>query len=194
MKQRLLIGAFGLLLVSCSADRPESAPIATPARSPQPHWVQDEQLRKAMGTLADRTRYVPDNLPDDPEDPAVKKANEAFTESIQLGEALARTAEQIPGLVAHVQMPDDVRRDFAAAAANLKTQALGLKQAAERRQVERMQIQLSNITGACTLCHTRFRDFTGDLWLRKAEMPVPKITPFPPASPILAQWNKDSVR
>jgi cytochrome c556 len=134
-----------------------------------PHWVQDQQLRAVMGMIADQTRNWPAGLPDDPEDPAAKAAAKAYSQAILVADGLANAAEKIPTAVAGIKMSDADRQDFAAQAAMLKSQAMELRKAAEAHKLEQMQRTLTGITATCSSCHIRYRDFSGDLWLRKAD-------------------------
>jgi hypothetical protein len=171
---RLFVAALaGLLVASCRHDSitPSAAGPAAgthPADRPHHHWVKDQQLRTVMAELSLRTRESwPRNPPDDPETPA-RPREETFREAASLAEGLASAAGGIPKFVQNQLMSETDRLGFANEANRLRDSALDLKAAAEQRRVEPMQRALDQINSACIACHSRYRDFAGELDTQRA--------------------------
>ena len=59
-----------------------------------------------------------------------------------------------------------------AEAQTLHDQAIELRNQSQKFQIEKMQQTLDGITSTCVSCHSRFRDLTGQLDLRKALAPM----------------------
>jgi hypothetical protein len=163
----------GLLVASCRHDgstHPASGPgtKAGVADRSQPHWVQDQRLRTVMAELSLRTRDSwPRDVPQDPEEPAQPR-EETFRAAASLADALASAAGRIPKAVEHRPMSDTDRHGFASEAARLRDSATDLKAAAEQRRIEPMQRALDQINSSCIACHSRYRDFAGELDTRRA--------------------------
>jgi hypothetical protein len=149
---------------------PGSGATAAPRPAPQ-HWVQNDQLRTVMGELSLRTRESwPKDLPEDPEASRPWDRDRAFGDAARLAEGLAEAADRIPLSVQNAPMSQDDRRGFVAEARRLRESALQLKAAAGRRGLEPMQRSLDQINSACIACHSRYRDFAGELNTRKASL------------------------
>jgi hypothetical protein len=141
---------------------------AAPRPAPQ-HWVQNDQLRAVMGELSLRTRESwPKDLPEDPEASRPWDRGRAFGDAARLAEGLAEAADRIPLSVRDAPMSADDRRGFVAEARRLRESALQLRAAAGGRRLEPMQRSLDQINSACIACHSRYRDFAGELNTRKA--------------------------
>ena len=133
-----------------------------------PHWVQDEKLRQVMKEIA---RYV--LAPEEdagPTDAGLKQPPEKFfTDASALANGLAFTASRIPDAVADRAMSDEDRKGFTAEAKRLRQQAATLRGAAQARDTKRMQSELKEIHATCVACHSRYRDFAGELNNFRAE-------------------------
>jgi hypothetical protein len=138
-----------------------------PGKAPEKlgaHWVQNTQLRALMKEMSERSQaHAPRNLPQDPEDPASKSPDAAFKQAAMLADALAGAAVRIPASISNVQMADADRRAFEAEATMLRDQAYTLRQHANAKRLEQMQRSLDAINSTCISCHSRFRDFAGQL-------------------------------
>jgi len=135
------------------------------------HWVQNERLRDVMRQISDHAARWPAGVPDDPEASsrqAREEADEAFRDAASLADGLATAAGRIPRSVADHPMSAEDRSGFNAEAARLRDEALRLRKAARARRVEPMQRSLDAISSTCISCHSRYRDFTGELEPRKA--------------------------
>jgi cytochrome c556 len=132
------------------------------------HWVQDQQLRTVMAELALRTRESwPQGLPEDTEEPT-RPREQAFHEAAALPDGLAAAAGRIQKSVEKLPMGTDDRRGFSEEATRLRDSALALKEAANQRRIEPMQRALDRINSSCIGCHSRYRDFAGELETRRA--------------------------
>jgi hypothetical protein len=175
-RSRLITAAAAALLVaSCRhGATTRTAPDARAGRPladrSQPHWIQDQQLRTVMSELSLRTRESwPQNVPDDPE-ALNRPRDETFREAASLADALASAADRIPKSVEKQPMSETDRHAFASEASRLRDNALDLKAAAEQRRVEPMQRALDQVNSSCIGCHSRFRDFAGELDTRRASL------------------------
>jgi cytochrome c556 len=131
------------------------------------HWVQSEKLRAVMHQISRHAERWPIEAPAQGRDPASQEqqaeADDAFRDAAALAEGLAESAKRIPRSVADHPMSEEDRSGFNAEAARLNDQALRLRRAARRRQVEPMQQSLAAVSATCVSCHTHYRDFTGEL-------------------------------
>ena len=129
-----------------------------------PHWVQDEQLRQVMKEIS---RYALDSTPGGGEaaggqsDPA--PTDQFFEDAVGLANGLAFTASRIPDAVADRKMSDQDRAGFNAEAANLRRHAASLREAAEAKDAGAMRSRLKEVHATCLACHSRYRDFAGEL-------------------------------
>ena len=134
------------------------------------HWVQDQQLRTVMAELSLKTRESwPRGLPDDPEVPA-RPREETFRQAASLADDLASAAGRIPDSVAKLPLSEADRRGFSAEASRLHDNALRLKEAAGQRKLEPMQRALDQVNSSCIACHSKYRDFTGELNAQRASL------------------------
>src|SRR5688572_28734860 len=128
-------------------------------------------LRQTMHRLGEQMAYSPTGkLPPDPEsqkpvDPLV------FDEAAEQAAGVARAAGQIPHAVKSQQLSDADIRAFKAEAETLRAHALSLERAARERNVEQMQRASDRINASCIACHSRFRDFAGDIEFPRSEGP-----------------------
>ena len=188
-----VVGFFGHL--GCGQERPatQSSPARPPppsssspmAISPQQHWVQSERLKKVMDQLSGLRGAMPKDLPEDAESPAGREARRALAEAAAVADALADTATRIPAAVEGKTMSDADRRGFVAEAGRLHDQAVALRDAARGNRIEPLQGMLDNINSTCISCHSRYRDFSGELNFRKAMAPQ-----FSPAIDLLASGSR----
>jgi len=163
------------LNISCNQERAPSEPVApTPAArngEQRPHWVQSKELQGVMQQVAALRGSVPaEELPKDVESPQTRESNVAFESAAALGEALANTAMKIPAAAKSRQMSEADRNAFVAIAQTLHKQAIDVRDAARARKVEKMQSVLDQMNTTCLSCHTRFRDFAGQLDFPKADV------------------------
>jgi cytochrome c556 len=139
-----------------------------PATAPA-HAVQGEQLRDTMHRLAGHTMYSPTSkLPPDPEsdkpvDPRV------YEEAAEMAAGLAVTAAQITSTAKGRAMSDTDRQVFNAEVDALRRYALDLERAAKAHKIEQMQRAFDGVNASCVACHSRFRDFAGELDFGKAD-------------------------
>ena len=138
------------------------------AKGAREHASDGRQLREVMHDLAERTAFAPTNeLPADPEsnkaaDPRV------FAEVEALAGGLAAAAARIAPAAEGVKLFHEDRAAFEAEAATLRRHAQDLGAAAGSHNVERMQRTFDRINASCIGCHSRFRDFAGQLDFQRA--------------------------
>lgn len=144
-----------------SAGAPGLVPLV-PA-SPSKHWVQDERLRQIMAVLNKRNPDWPRDIPQEPEGTQSPGAGQQFDEVAALAGSLAVASEHIPDLAATLKMEEADRRGFIAEAKTLHDQAEQLRAAAGQRRIESMQRLMNGINFTCLSCHSRYRDFSGQL-------------------------------
>jgi cytochrome c556 len=168
----LLALGLALCVAACSGNKPSSAGRVQPA-----HAAQGQHLRDTMHQLAERTAYSPvGKLPPDPEsskavDPRV------FDDAATLAASLAETAAKIPTSARDKRLSEVDRQAFEAEAMNLRSHALELERAAKDRKVEQMQRAFDGINASCIACHSRFRDFAGQLDFGRAAAPATRDHP-----------------
>jgi hypothetical protein len=137
-----------------------SAPASEPIGS---HWFQDQHLRQLMAELTKQKPNWPAGLPQEPEDPAAATQPDQFDEIAVLANALGKAADRLPAVTSHIPMSQADRVGFLAQARTLHEQAAQLQAAANRRSIEQMQRQIESINTTCISCHSRYRDFSGQL-------------------------------
>jgi hypothetical protein len=185
LHQRILVGAaavgcVALTAFACerhgdSASRSQSAASTAPTisrvpvTSPTKHWVQSQQLKGIMDQLSRQHASLPAGVPQDPESAAGRESRRAVAEAAELADLLARTADGIPAAVDTSKMSEADRRGFISEAQTLRDQADELRDAARANRVEQMQTVLDRINSTCLSCHSRYRDFAGELNFRKAD-------------------------
>jgi cytochrome c556 len=81
----------------------------------------------------------------------------------KLADGLADAAARIPSSVREAEMSEADRAGFQAEANTLRYQAMELGQDAREKKVEQMQRSLDAISVTCVSCHSRYRDFSGEL-------------------------------
>jgi cytochrome c556 len=128
------------------------------------HWVQNQELQTLMKSVKLRTQTNwPRQVPQDPEDAQSAQPDAAMANAAILADSLANAAMQIPASVTNSKMSDADSAGFQAEANTLHRQALRLGEAARARNVEHMQMSLDAISDTCISCHSRYRDFSGQL-------------------------------
>jgi hypothetical protein len=133
------------------------------------HWVQSEQLSDLMNSIsAKMLADAPEDLHRPRADVGEDDVERAITSAAKLAEGLAASAERIPVSVEHVKMSEADRAGFLAEAETLRKQALELGQAARARKTDQMQRSLAAISSTCISCHSRYRDFAGELDIQRA--------------------------
>jgi hypothetical protein len=91
----------------------------------------------------------------------------------RLADGLGVSAERIPVAVEDVQMSVADRAGFQAEAATLRSQARALAAAARSNDPDGMRAQLNAISSTCISCHSRYRDFAGELNTQRAGAHLP---------------------
>ena len=162
-----------VVVIGCSSTEtarqrePELSPAVsvTPGPGRLAHSVQDMRLRKVMDQISLRNSQTapPADMPQDPEEPINRSTEWYFGEAQTLATDLAATAQRIPHSVNLTKMNDADRAGFEAEALTLRAQALRLRDAASGHKVEQMQRVLDGINSTCISCHSRYRDFSGEL-------------------------------
>jgi cytochrome c556 len=133
------------------------------------HWVQNEQLRGLMKELSAKSqRNWPKDVPQDPEDPQSGDPRNTMDSAAKLADGLAATAARIPESVTNANMSEADLAGFQAEANTLRDQAMRLGQAARAKKVEQMQRSLDAISSTCISCHSRYRDFAGQVNMNRA--------------------------
>lgn len=184
--QLLTTAALSLLaaatLPSCTApaSKPSDPP---PASSPsthgttqtsQPigaHWVHDRQLRQVMARLSQQKPSMPANVPDEPESPKSATPEDFNAVSLLAGQ-LMTAADQIPAVADKLKMTEADRAGFLAEAHTLHDQAQRLRDAARKQRIEQMQRDMDAINATCISCHSRYRDFSGQLNTTQSLLPL----------------------
>jgi cytochrome c556 len=144
-------------------------PVATTTQS---HGPTGEKLRETMHKIAENTFNSPTSqLPSDPESPKTPDTA-VFEQAATLAAGLADAAGEIPARARDRELSAANREIFNAEAATLQSQARELQQAANEHKVEQMQRSFDRINSTCIACHSRFREFTGDIGIPKAARDV----------------------
>jgi hypothetical protein len=138
------------------------------------HWVQDDQLRNLMKDISAKAqRNWPTDVPRDPEDQQSGDLSHAVQSAATLSDGLAAAAVRIPASVSGMKMSEADTVGFQAEANLLRDQALRLGQAARAQKVEQMQQSLDAISSTCISCHSRYRDFAGQLNMQRVSAEKP---------------------
>jgi cytochrome c556 len=117
-----------------------------------------------MKSLSSRSqRDWPRGVPQDPEDEQNGDLAKMMDSAAILADHLADTSVQIPASVIDSKMSEADLAGFQAEANTLHRQAVRLGESARARKVEPMQKSLDAIGDTCISCHTRYRDFSGQL-------------------------------
>ena len=165
-----------LPLASCEHGNPppvqQQHTSAPPMATPRQHWVQGERLRKVMDQISGLRGAFPKGLPEDAESPSGREARQALAEAAAVSNALADAARQIADVVETRKLSEADRRGFLAEALTLHDQAILLRNAARRNQLEPLQGMLDNINATCISCHSRYRDLSGDMNVHRAMAPA----------------------
>lgn len=148
--------------------RAEKTP-AEPSHQPMgDHWVQSDALRTLMKDVSQKMqRNWPQGVPRDPEDRETGELPRAMDSAATLADGLAAAAVRIPGSVRAEKMNEADGAGFRAEADTLRDQSLRLGQAARAGKVEQMQEALDAISSTCISCHSRYRDFSGELNMQR---------------------------
>jgi hypothetical protein len=138
-----------------SAPTPTTQPIGS-------HWVTDKQLRSLMAELSKKNPNWPSNMPQEPES-LTKPKDEDFDQMARAANSLMLAAEQLPKVAEKLQMNEADREGFLAQARVLRDQAGRLRDAAKKHNIEQMQNNMHWLNSTCLSCHSRYRDFSGQL-------------------------------
>ena len=132
------------------------------------HWVQSDGLRTLMKEISLNTQqHWPQGVPRDPEDQELGELPRATARAVTLADGLAAAAVRIPASVAAKDMNEADVAGFRAEANVLRDQSLRLGQAARAGKVEQMQRSLDAISSTCISCHSRYRDFSGQMNMQR---------------------------
>jgi cytochrome c556 len=128
------------------------------------HWVQNQQLRALMKAMNSKTQADwPRDIPQDPEDPHSDNLDQMMASAATLSDDLANAALLIPVSAGNSKMTEADSAGFQAEASTLHRQALRLGVAAKAKNIEQMQSSLDALGDTCISCHSRYRDFSGEL-------------------------------
>ena len=161
-------------LLSCKSGASDTTRTASPAPTTQPmarHWVQDKRLREVMAQISQKNPNWPAGIPQEPESQQLPKP-EAFDEVAELANSLMLSAEQIPKVTANVKMNEADRDGFLAQARVLRDQAKRLRDSARHHKIEQMQEDMAWLNSTCLSCHSRYRDFSGQLDSTRVSLPL----------------------
>jgi hypothetical protein len=165
--------AATLTLISCasttrypaSTGASSSPPVVSAEPATEPlggHWVHNQRLRAVMAELSKRNPDWPASVPQEPEDAKAGKPK-AFEDVAAHATALMVAADRLPDIASKLKMNEADRRGFLAEAQVLHDQAERLRTASGQGRIERMQIDMESINSTCISCHSRYRDFSGQL-------------------------------
>jgi hypothetical protein len=175
-----MIAAIPLLatLTSCAQQNRHSSETAADAgraapqtrvgdagtKPPSKHWIQNRQLSALMNEIsAKMVSGAPDYEPRPRSDQTDEDVRKAIESTVKLADGLAASAERIPASVEGVQMSEADRAGFNAEAQTLRTQAIHLRDVARTGKTVEMQRAMSAIGSTCISCHSRYREFAGDI-------------------------------
>lgn len=109
---------------------------------------------------------------------------EDFDTVALLASDLMTSADEIPDRAKAIPMQDADRAGFVAEARTLRVQAQGLRDAARQQRIEQMQRQMDAINATCISCHSRYRDFAGQLnTAQTSAAPIPGLLKLPQSPP-----------
>jgi cytochrome c556 len=156
-----IVGAVAATVASCAPrkSRPGDNEAASGERPYARHWIYDDDLRTAMREI-ERLSGAAHGV-ELADDPAPLTAE--FQRAQGFASRLAASAEALPDAMDRIRLTSDDREAFLEQARALQKQAQNLSRAAGERRPADMQRLLDAITTTCISCHTRFRDFTGEL-------------------------------
>jgi hypothetical protein len=141
------------------------------------HGLRDAQLSDLMRRVsANSQRYWPEEVPRPGDDQRIGDAERATRATLLLADELLNAAERIPETVAHIPMSEADRAGIRAEAITLRTQSLRLGQAARAKNMEEVQSGLNAISSTCLSCHSRYRDFAGELEFQRVSRDLPEPT------------------
>ena len=118
---------------------------------------------------------------DEPKTPADEKAATKPVEVRLSKDAIAENHVEVGLVGRRVLIPTlsaPARVAFNAEAMNLRSHALDLERAARDHKVEQMQRALDGVNASCIACHSRFRDFAGQLDFGRAAAPLPAVDAY----------------
>jgi hypothetical protein len=135
------------------------------------HSVQVRQLKGLMQVISHTaTTRWPKTMPTDVEQPVDTSAQQrAYDEAAMLADSLVIAASQIPAVVDAKTLPDEIRTGFLSEARMLKDQAVQLKVNATQKRAESMERTLDAINTTCINCHSKYRDLSGNIDIRRAD-------------------------
>jgi hypothetical protein len=172
-RKQLLIPAIGIAsaaaFFSCTPGHDQPAAPLTPLDMPPPttqalgaHWIHNQALKQVMAQLYANNPSWPSGMPQDPESAKVGSAAD-YDKIESLADELALSADQLPTVAEKLTMNEADRAGFLAEANVLHEQARRLSEAARSHHVEQMQRHMTAISYSCISCHSRYRDFSGQL-------------------------------
>jgi hypothetical protein len=126
------------------------------------HWIHGQALKQVMAELITHNPSWPSGMPQDPESKKVGSL-EDFEKVALLANALMVSADQLPAVADKITMNEADRGGFLAEARVLHDQSQRLRDAATLHRIEQMQLHMNSINATCISCHSRYRDFSGQL-------------------------------
>ena len=168
----LIIALVVLLFASCvqTQSTQKSAPAAPPAQPaaqaltpPTQHWIQDENLRQLMAQIGRRVPSLPAGVARgaQPDSRPVDAAD--FEKIAALAAGLSQSSDQIVPVVKNIPITESDWRGFTDDAQRLHDQADRLRQSADAHQIDEVQQSMDAINSTCIACHSRYRDFSGQI-------------------------------
>lgn len=170
MRSAMLVGAttilFCIVAASCGPNKPryQPEPQSVSGNKPTQHWIYEEDLRAVMREIERSSRDV--SGASDRELTASRPVRDVqydFAAAAKIAGRLAASADALPQTVEGINLGPGDRAAFLEQAAALRDQAMNLGNAARGRRLSEMWKHLDAVTATCVSCHTRFRDFTGEL-------------------------------
>jgi hypothetical protein len=164
-----LIAAVAASFFSCTTAPNRPAAVSPPAVSTAPttqilgaHWIHNQALKQVMAQLITQNPSWPSRMPQEPESNKVA-TDEDYEKVESLSNALMLSADQLPSVAEKITMNEADRGGFLAEAKVLHDQAQRLAVAARLHRIEQMQLHMTSINSTCISCHSRYRDFSGQL-------------------------------
>jgi cytochrome c556 len=133
------------------------------------HAVHSSRLHSIMSRLGRTTAKTwPQEIEAERAADAEQARAQRFEEARQLAAAMSGAADQIPAVIADVQLEPADRQQFLAQVELLRGQARDLEGAAGRHDFEGMRATLQSVRATCNGCHSQFRPVAGPIKLPRS--------------------------